>query len=299
MSRQLVINVTGAATGFGALAARALARQGHTVWAGLRSQTEALTSDIAAFRQQHNVDLRPLEQDMLSDASVEQSAQKMLAEAGRVDVVVHNCGHGVIGPTEAFTPAQLAQQYDINVLSTQRLNRAILPHMRERRTGLLVWVSSSSVHGAVPPFLGPYFASKAGMDALATAYQLELSQFGIENTIVVPGAFTRGTNHFADLSQPSDTVVADVYRAPGAPYEGAEKKTAAALAAFEPPDANVGDVADKIVEIVGMAHGSRPGRVHVDPAGDGADIVSGVRERLRRDRLQLAGLGDLFTIRKS
>ena len=261
----LVINVTGAATGFGALAARALARQGHTVYAGLRASTPALTRDIETFGREHGADLRPLEQDMLSDASVAASARAMLRGAGRVDVVVHNCGHGAVGPAEAFTPAQMARQYDVNVLSTQRLNRALLPHMRARGRGLLVWVSSSSVHGAVPPFLAPYFASKAGMDAMAMAYQLELSRFGVESTIVVPGAFTRGTNHFAHLSPPED--------------------------------ARAADVADRIVEVVGMAHGTRPGRVHVDPAGDGADVVSAVRERLREDRLRLGGLEDLFVVR--
>ncbi|KAI9896188.1 hypothetical protein N3K66_008360 [Trichothecium roseum] len=296
MSR-LVINVTGAATGFGALAARALARQGHTVYAGLRTSTPALTRDIESFGQQHGADLRPLEQDMLSDASVSASARTMLRGAGRVDVVVHNCGHGVVGPAEAFTPAQMARQYDVNVLSTQRLNRAVLPHMRARGKGLLVWVSSSSVHGAVPPFLAPYFASKAGMDAMAMAYQLELSRFGVESTIVVPGAFTRGTNHFAHLSPPEDADVARAYRDAGSPYEGVEKRAFEALAAFEPEDARAADVADRIVQVVGMAHGTRPGRVHVDPAGDGADVVSAVRERLREDRLRLGGLEDLFVVR--
>lgn len=73
----------------------------------------------------------------------------------------------VFGPAEAFTPEQLAELYDVNVLSTQRVNRAALPQLRKQRRGLVIWVSSSSSAGGTPPYLAPYFAAKAGMDALA------------------------------------------------------------------------------------------------------------------------------------
>jgi NADP-dependent 3-hydroxy acid dehydrogenase YdfG len=81
----------------------------------------------------------------------------------RVDrlVVVHNAGHMVLGATEAFTPEQLAAVYDTNVLSTQRVNRAVLPHLRAQGDGLLVWVGSSSTRGGTPPYLAPYFLHPA------------------------------------------------------------------------------------------------------------------------------------------
>jgi NAD(P)-dependent dehydrogenase (short-subunit alcohol dehydrogenase family) len=85
------------------------------------------------------------------------------------------------------------------VLSTQRVNRAALPQLRKQRRGLLVWVSSSSVAGGTPPYLSPHFAAKAGMDALAVVYTRELVRWGIETSIIVPGAFTGGTNHFASI----------------------------------------------------------------------------------------------------
>jgi hypothetical protein len=93
----------------------------------------------------------------------------IIATHGNIHVVVHNAGHMVFGPAEAFTPEQLGELYDINVLSTQRVNRAILPQLRKQRNGLLVWVSSSSSAGGTPPYLAPYFAAKAGMDADAAA----------------------------------------------------------------------------------------------------------------------------------
>lgn len=142
-------------------------------------------------------DLRPVELDVTDDASVDAAIASVIAESGRIDVIVHNAGHMVLGPAEAFTTVQYASVYDVNVLGTQRVNRAALPHLRAQRSGLIVWVGSTSTRGGTPPFLAPYFAAKAGMDSLAVSYASELVRFGIDTTIVVPGSFTSGTNHFA------------------------------------------------------------------------------------------------------
>jgi NAD(P)-dependent dehydrogenase (short-subunit alcohol dehydrogenase family) len=192
--------ISGASSGFGALIARALAHAGHAVYAGMRDvggRNAAAASEAEEYATARGVTLRPVELDVSSDESARQAVATVLRERGRLDVLVHNAGHMVTGPAEAFTPEQLAQLYDTNVVGSQRLNRAALPHLRARGDGLVVWVGSSSTRGGTPPYLAPYFAAKAGMDALAASYALELARFGIETTIVVPGAFTRGTNHFA------------------------------------------------------------------------------------------------------
>ena len=67
---------------------------------------------------------------MQSQESVDAAVEKVIAEQARIDVLIHNVGHIVFGPAEAFTPEQYAEIYDVNVLSTQRVNRAVLPHMR-------------------------------------------------------------------------------------------------------------------------------------------------------------------------
>ena len=77
---------------------------------------------------------------MQFDASADAGIAYIIADAGRLDVIVHNAGHMVFGPAEAFTPEQLIQQYDVNVLGAQRVNRAALPHLRGQHKGLLVWV---------------------------------------------------------------------------------------------------------------------------------------------------------------
>src|SRR5450631_2311880 len=197
MTTDNVIVITGASSGFGALTARTLALAGHTVYAGMRETTgrNAPQARAAAdFSAEHNADLRAIEMDVSSQESVDAAIAQVTAGHDRIDVLIHNAGHMVTGPAEAFTPEQLAELYDVNVLSTQRVNRAALPHMRKQGQGLLVWVSSSSSAGGTPPYLAPYFAAKAGMDALAVQYARELSRWGIETSIIVPGAFTKGTN---------------------------------------------------------------------------------------------------------
>jgi NAD(P)-dependent dehydrogenase (short-subunit alcohol dehydrogenase family) len=149
-----VIVVTGASSGFGALASRALAVAGHIVYAGMRDTKGRNAPQVALaheYAAKNGVDLRTVELDVVSDRSVDAGIGKIIAENDRLDVVVHNAGHMVFGPAEAFTPEQLAALYDINVLSTQRVNRAALPQLRKQKQGLVLWVSSSSAAGGLPP----------------------------------------------------------------------------------------------------------------------------------------------------
>lgn len=296
MSRKIAL-VTGSSSGFGRLTAEALARAGHTVYASMRDvagRNAGNAAHMVELSGRDGIDLRPLELDVQSETSVDAAIDRIIAESGRIDVVVHNAGHMMFGPAEAFTPEQFAQQYDVNVLGTQRVNRAALPHMRKRREGLLVWVSSSSSAGGTPPYLSPYFAAKAAMDSLAVQYARELSRWGIETTIVVPGAFTKGTNHFAHSGRPADQARLAEYEADG-PYVGFGETVQRAFADIVPDDADPAPVADLIVESVDKPFGERPFRIHYDPTEDGANIGFGVLDRLRAEMLHRVGLGDLLT----
>jgi NAD(P)-dependent dehydrogenase (short-subunit alcohol dehydrogenase family) len=148
------IIVSGASSGFGAMTVRALADAGHTVYAGIRNprtRNQKAVSNLQEYATSNGVDLRAVEMDVSDQASVNSAIEQILAEDGRLDVAVHNAGHMVLGPAEAFTPEQLAELYDVNVLSTQRLNRAVLPQMRAQGDGLIVWVGSSSTRGGRRP----------------------------------------------------------------------------------------------------------------------------------------------------
>jgi NAD(P)-dependent dehydrogenase (short-subunit alcohol dehydrogenase family) len=290
-----VIVITGASSGFGRLAADALAKAGHTVYASMREtkgRNAVQVADVEKFAADNHVDLRAIELDVGSQPSVDAAIAQIVAEQGRLDVVVHNAGHMVFGPAEAFTPEQLAELYDVNVLSTQRVNRAALPQLRKQGRGLLVWVSSSSVAGGTPPYLAPYFAAKAGMDAMAVSYARELSRWGIETSIIVPGAFTGGTNHFAHSGRPADQARGAEYEA--GPYAGFGERIMKAFAAIVPADADASSVADAIVDVVDAPFGKRPFRVHIDPTQDGADVAFAVIDRVRTEMLHRVGFADLL-----
>jgi len=290
-----IIVVTGASSGFGRLAAEALARAGHTVYATMRA-TEGRNAPTVAgmkeFARGCQADLRPAELDVSSESSVDQGIARIVDEAGRIDVIVHNAGHMAFGPAEAFTPEQFAQLYDTNVVGTQRVNRAVLPHMRAQKRGLVLWVSSSSSAGGTPPYLAPYFAAKAAMDSIAVQYARELSPWGIETSIVVPGAFTSGTNHFAHAGRPADLSVVEQYER--GPCEGLGERIQQAFAAIVPPDADASLVARAIVDAVDAPYGQRPFRIHVDPAQDGADVGFAVLDRLRAEMLHRVGMAHLL-----
>ncbi len=294
MSKQVIV-ITGASSGFGALTARALAKAGHIVYASMREtegRNKPQVEAVDAFSRENGVDLKAVELDVASDASVETGIAKVIAAEGHIDTIIHNAGHMSFGPAEAFTPQQYAELFDINVLSTQRVNRAVLPHLRKQGRGLVVWVSSSSTRGGTPPYLAPYFAAKAAMDSLAVSYASELTRWGIETAIIVPGAFTKGTNHFAHSGSPADTVRAAEYNE--GPYKGLPEQALKGLALLEPADADAASVATAIVEVVNMPFGKRPFRTHIDPSQDGAEIVNGVADRVRAELFRRIGIEDLL-----
>jgi NAD(P)-dependent dehydrogenase (short-subunit alcohol dehydrogenase family) len=150
MAARQVILVTGASSGFGALAVRELARRGHTVYAGMRDLSTRNAPAAAALRDEARaarVDLRAVELDVASQGSADAAVDAVVDAQGRLDAVVHNAGHMVLGPTEAFTPEQLHELYDVNVVGTKRVNRAALPRMR----GALLDELPDRLGALVPP----------------------------------------------------------------------------------------------------------------------------------------------------
>ncbi|MEV0361740.1 SDR family oxidoreductase [Nocardia fusca] len=295
MSESKIILVTGASSGFGALAARALAAKGHAVYAGMREtsgRNAAKVAELEEWSAAAGTDLHGIEMDVQDQESVDHAIAEIISARGAIDVVVHNAGHMVLGPTEAFTVEQVAELYDINVLSTQRVNRALLPHMRRRRSGLVVWVASSSTRGGHPPFLAPYFAAKAGMDALAESYAAELIRFGIDTAIVVPGAYTSGTNHFAHATTPDDKACEAEY---DELYGQTRGDLGRQLAAIVPPGSDPQAVADEIARIIDLPFGERPFRTHIDPSRDGSEVVTAVANRIRHEFYHRVGIADLLT----
>ena len=290
---QSVILVTGAGTGIGKLSAEALANAGHIVYATMRDvegRNKPRADEVRAYAASKKVALYPLELDVLSQDSADAAVATIVREQGRLDVVMQNAGHLVIGPVEAFTPEEMVKVFDTNLFGAQRINRAALPQLRKQESGLLLWISSSTTKGGFPPFLGPYGAAKAALDSLAVSLSYEVARFGIETSIVVPGAFTKGTSHFPTAGKPADTGRLDAY----ARYDGVVDQVGERLSALTPEHADPKAVADEVVRIVNLAHGTRPARSVIDFVGDGAEQVIALAEEVRIDFAHRIGIADLL-----
>ncbi|KAI0970156.1 hypothetical protein F4678DRAFT_148606 [Xylaria arbuscula] len=282
--------ITGASTGFGALSARALAKEGHTVYAGMYSHdgNTSRYEEAATFSRENNVDLRTVTLDLLSQESVDAAVKHVLDGSGRIDVVVHNAGHMNYGPAESFTAEQYLRLYDVNVVGCHRLNIAVLPHMRLARRGHVIWIGSSATYGGNSPFLGAYFAAKAAQDHLAQSYAAELTAWGIETTIVSPGVFTKGTNHFSDALKPGRPNVAQEYE--DGPTKGLGERTLTGTAAVVPPDADPQVVADALVELARLPRGEKPFRMFPDPTMGGVQAGAAVVDNNRANMYRRMGL---------
>jgi NAD(P)-dependent dehydrogenase (short-subunit alcohol dehydrogenase family) len=290
-----IVIVTGASRGLGRLSANALAQGGDTVYAAMREtagRNAGQADDARAYARQHGVDLRVIELDVCVEASVDEAVARVIAEHGRIDVVVHAAGRMAFGPAEAFTPEQLAELLDVNLVSPQRVNRAVLPQMRQQGQGLLVWLSCSSVAGGALPYLSLHVAAKAGLDALAVQYARELSRWGIETSLIVPGLLASEPRHPPRFELPHDAARAAAYDK--GLYAGLAQVVEQALSGLAAGDADPGAVAGAIACVVDTPFGERPFRVHVDPREDGAAVTFPVIDRVRDDMLRCIGLADLL-----
>src|SRR5205814_10661003 len=128
---------------------------------------------LEKIAQDERLKLDVLELDVTSDASVRAAVDAGLARVPRIDVVVNNAGYAGLGDTEAFTPEQFHQMFDVNVIGMQRVNRAVLPSMRRQGRGLLLHISSGAGRVTVPS-MAAYCASTFAPEALADAYRYVL-----------------------------------------------------------------------------------------------------------------------------
>ncbi|MFG3203865.1 SDR family oxidoreductase [Streptomyces sp. NPDC048192] len=294
-----VVLITGAATGIGNLTARALAAAGHTVYASMRDihgRNSGRADELLELGRSEGQDIRVVELDVQSDSSADAAVATVLDEAGRLDTVVHNAGHLYVGYVEAFTPEDIHRLLDINAVGIQRVNRAALPHMRSRRSGTLVYVGSTT-SVVVPPFLGPYVASKFAADALAQVTAYEVGQFGIETTIVMPGPFTQGTEHFPNAGHAGDGERTRAY----AELDPLVARNEQATEGLFPPgvDAHPRAVAEEITRVLALPPGTRPFRTVVDFSQAGVDEVNEVLRRAQEDFVTRLGFGELLRVKET
>ncbi|MEV8602158.1 SDR family NAD(P)-dependent oxidoreductase [Streptomyces griseoviridis] len=291
--------ITGAATGIGNLTAKALARAGHRVHATMRSpegRNAPRAQELRDIAAAEGVDLRVAELDVSSQESADAAVAAVLADGGDLDVVIHNAGHLLVGYVEAFTAEEMAHLIDVNTLGVQRLNRAALPHLRRRGSGTLLYVGSTT-SVTTPPFLGPYVVSKAAMDSLALVTSYEVAPLGIETVIVMPGAFTEGTDHFPKAGRAADTVVAEAYQALDPLVARNEEATASLFTPGTHADPVV--VAEEITRILALPYGERPFRSVVDLTNSSVEQANDAVTEARTDFVRRMGFGEVLELRRA
>jgi NAD(P)-dependent dehydrogenase (short-subunit alcohol dehydrogenase family) len=171
--------VTGSSTGIGQATAISLARAGHVVHAAMRNPDAAEFEKVAAAE---GLDIRPIRMDVDDDASVVDA----FAAVGAVDVLVNNAGIGGGGSVEETPLSQFKATMETNLFGLLRCTQAVLPQMRERKSGLIVNISSVAGRLAMSP-QAPYAASKFAVEAVSECLAQEMKPFDVRVALIEPG----------------------------------------------------------------------------------------------------------------
>jgi NAD(P)-dependent dehydrogenase (short-subunit alcohol dehydrogenase family) len=286
----LTILVTGSNGGLGRLMSQTLARRGHRVFASMREvdgRNASAAADLAELASRERLPLSVLELDVRDDDSAAAAVESALAAAGRLDVLVNNAGTSYLGLLETLTPEQARDLFETNVFSMLRMNRAVLPHMRERGSGLLVHISSG-LGRIVLPFQGLYTATKSAVEAIAETYRYELACVGVDSIIVEPGLYATGFYENAAANRPAD--------AQRAPEYGPLYALSQDMASRRPTPGDPQEVADAIAELVELPAGARPLRTTVGWSAQRADPLNEAAAELQRTVLEGTGMLDVVTL---
>jgi len=190
--------ITGATDGLGRAMGVFLAANGYRIFAaGRNAEKRASLDKLAAER---NLLLETLDMDVSDDASVSRAVGRVLDRAGRIDVLINNAGVAYVAVLEELRLDDLRKQYETNVIGVLRVTQAVLPAMRERRSGRIL--NMSSIAGKIAsPLMGAYASSKHALEGLSDSLRLELAPFGVRIVLIEPGFIpTNMANASLDLS---------------------------------------------------------------------------------------------------
>ena len=175
--------ITGASTGFGRKLAEAVLAKGDRVIATARNP-----ETVADLERQNPSHARAVRLDVTDLAQVKASVQAAISAFGRIDVLVNNAGYGLLGAVEEVSDAQIRQQFETNLFGLLNVTRAVLPLLREQKSGHILNVTS--VGGQVSfPTMGMYHGTKYAIEGISESLAKEVAGFGIKVIIVEPGGF--------------------------------------------------------------------------------------------------------------
>lgn len=220
MAKRIAL-ITGCSSGIGEATAARLAKGGWTVYATAR-KPETLEG-LAA------VGCRTLALDVTSEDSMAAAVGKVVAEAGAIDALVNNAGYSQSGAVETLDLDDVRRQFETNVFGLLRMCQLVLPHMRGRRSGRIVNISSMGGR-LVFPGGGAYHATKFAVEALSDAMRFEVAGFGVKVILIEPGLITTNFDNAAiasmdpDEKGPYGAFNAHVAKATKAVYSGPMKR---------------------------------------------------------------------------
>ncbi len=252
--------VTGASSGIGESIAVHLSESGWTVYAVARR-----VERMAALESRGII---PFAMDVTDDASMVAGVDRIITEQGQIDALVNNAGYGSYGPVEHVPLDEARRQFDVNVFALARLTQLIIPHMRTRRRGRVVNISS--IGGKIYEPLGAwYHATKFAVEGFSDSLRIELAPFGIDVVIVEPGPIISEWNTIARESM--------VERSVGTVYEDLARRMAVMFERVDTPRMSAGPeaVAEKVVKALEAAN---PAARY--PAGKGARAIVTARKVL-------------------
>ncbi|MFV2087426.1 oxidoreductase [Micromonospora sp. LOL_021] len=238
MSDKVAI-VTGASSGIGEATARKLNAMGYRVYAVARR--------LDRITPLADVGIRPVRADITDDAALVDLVKQVLAESGRVDVLVNNAGYGSFGAVEDVPLDEARRQFDVNVFGLARLAQLVLPQMRRQGSGRIVNISSigGKIH---EPLGGWYHATKFAVEGLSDSMRMELAPLGIDVVVIQPGAIatewpaiagqhllaTSGHGPYADQAARSAAIFAVEDGGPASPPSVVADAVAGAVRARRP-----------------------------------------------------------------
>jgi len=218
MKAQKVALVTGSSTGIGQETSLTLARNGFITYATMRNLNKS--GDIKAIAAKENLPIRITQLDVTDDVSINNAVQAILSETGRIDVLTNNAGYMLDGAFEHLSMDEIKAQYETNVFGLIRTTQAVLPIMREQKSGIIVNISSGAGRFGYPGG-SAYVSTKFAVEGLSESMAYELEPFGIKVIIIEPGVIR--TNIF------NSVVVAKKSQDPNSPYTQITQKMASAF----------------------------------------------------------------------
>jgi NAD(P)-dependent dehydrogenase (short-subunit alcohol dehydrogenase family) len=254
MKTQKVWFITGASRGFGLEIARAALRAGDQVVATVRSQPAQLAATL------HNdPDLYVVQMDVTQEDQVQEAVKQSIARFGRIDVLVNNAGFGMVTAIEEATDAEVRKQYDTNVFGLLNVTRAVLPYLRQQKSGRIINISSLFGYDAIPGW-GLYGSTKFAVEGLSKGLAVELAPLGIHVTTVAPGLFS--TDFLSAESYVAAKTIINDYQATVGPM----RSGADSLHGHQP-----GDPKKFAAVIIQLANTERP-PVHLPVGKDTIDL---------------------------